>query len=135
MPAGTPTQGDSYWLSQSAVFKTRVQSALISICTSINSEATTGVTGNMPNSVHSARKNFVVTILNPANFTNWLGQFVAVCSCDATVIADATSAAANYAPITTAAQGDTASAEAGNIPDIAIVNAISAAFNTFVPGI
>lgn len=140
MAAGTPTLSDSYWLSQSTVFKNRVASGLFQTCANINSEALTGVTGTMPTAVHQARKNQVATILNPANFANWLTQFVSACANDTStggVIQLATVSATNYVAITTAGQGDTVSAD-GQSPQIttaAILNAISAAFNQFISGI
>lgn len=137
MAAGTATLNDSYYLSQSAVFKGRIQSGLLQTCENINSEAATGITGNMPNLVHSARKNLVSTILNPATFPNWLTQFTMLASVDNTVISAATQAANNYSSIFTSSQADiaAASSSAPLITDTMVLNAISAAFNSAVPGI
>ena len=133
--AGTPTQGDSYWLSQSTVFKARVQTALMLTCEAVSSEAITGITGTMPTTIHAQRKGFGATVLNPANFSSWLGQFTMAAACDSAVISAATLASTNYTPITSQATGDAAAAQGGNIPDTTISNAISASFNTFISGI
>lgn len=133
----TATLSDSYWLSQSTVFRDRVQTALIVYCNTVESEVPTGVTGSMPTSVHIARANFVKTIQNPSNFANWLVLFVNAAASDGNVIAAATAASTTYVPITTAAIGDTQAAD-GQTPIISstlISNAIASAFNTFVPGI
>lgn len=137
MAAGTPTLSDSYWLGQSTVFKERVQSSLLIECNTINTETPTGVTGTLPNAVHQARKSLVTTILNPGNFSSWLGQFVMIAACDGNVIAAATQSSSNYTAITSAAGGDTAAADgqSPNVTSTLISNAIAAAFNSFVPGI
>ena len=140
MAAGTPTLSDSYWLAQSGVFKNRVASALFQTCANISSEAVSGVTGTMPNSVHLARKGQVANILNPANFTNWLTQFTMACANDTStggVIQLATASATAYLAITSGANGDSVAAD-GQTPQIttaAILNACSAAFNQFIGGI
>lgn len=137
MATGTPTESDSYWLSQSTVFKGRVQTALATYLNTVEGEVPTGVTGTMPNSVHFARMNFVKTVNNPANFLSWLSQFAISAAADANVIAAATQSATNYTPITSAATGDTAAAD-GQSPNLTatlISNAVAACFNTFVPGI
>src|SRR5258706_4783141 len=99
-----PTLTDSFWLTQSPNFKNRVQSALMTTCFAVNTEATTGITGTMPNSVHAARKNFVAQILNPVQFSQWLTQFVFGCSVDSATVAAATGAAS----LTNVATADTA---------------------------
>lgn len=135
--AGTPTLTDSYFLGQSAVFKQRVQTALVQYCNTIDNEVPTGVTGTMPTVVHQARKAMVQAILNPTNFANWLLQFTMLASADANVIAAATQASTTYTPITTQTLGDTAAAD-GQTPLIAttlISNAIAAAFNSVVSGV
>lgn len=137
MPTGTPTLSDSYWLSQSTVFKGRVQTALATYLNTVETEVPTGVTGTMPTSVHEARMNFVKTVITPSNFPSWLGQFAITAAADANVIAAATQASTNYTPITSAAVGDTAAAD-GQSPNLTatlISNSIAAAFNTFVPNI
>lgn len=133
----TATLSDSYWLSQSTVFKNRVQTALIVFCNTVETEVPTGVTGTMPTSVHLSRTNFLKTIQNPGSFTNWLTLFVNAAASDANLIAAATQASTTYVPITSATIGDTQAAD-GQTPIITstlINNAIAAAFNTFVPGI
>lgn len=133
----TATLSDSFWLSQSTVFKNRVQTALIIFLNTVETEIPTGVTGTMPNSVHQSRMNFVKSIQNPSTFTNWLPLFVNAAASDANLIAAATQAATTYVPITSATIGDTQAAD-GQTPivtSILISNAIAAAFNTFVPGI
>lgn len=135
MPAGTATQSDSYWLSQSPVFQHRVSSALVTYCETVVNEVPTGVTGSMPNTVHQARAQFVKTILNPVSWASWLTQFVTAAAADGNVIAAATNAASNYTPITSAALGDTAAAEGGAVTATLTSNAVAAAFNPFVPGI
>lgn len=133
----TATLSDSFWLSQSTVFKNRVQTALIVFCNTVEAETPTGVTGTMPTSVHVARSNFVKTIQNPINFSSWLTLFVQAAAADGNVIAAATQASATYVPITSGTVGDTQAAD-GQTPIVTttlINNAIAAAFNTFVPGI
>lgn len=137
MATGTPTLSDSYFLSQSTVFKQRVQTALVTYLNTVETEIPTGVTGTMPTVVHLARSQFVKTIQNPANFSSWLTLFVQVASADANVISAATEATTNYTPITTSGIGDTQAAD-GQTPIISatlISNSIAAAFNTLVPGI
>jgi|SRR5215467_5256166 len=137
MPAGTPTATDSAFLATSTNFKLRVQTDLIVFCNTVETEVPTGVTGTMPNHVHEARMNFVKTIQNPANFTNWLTLFVQSAAADANVISAATVAATNYTPIPDTTTANTQSAD-GQTPIISrtlIQNAIAASFNTFVPGI
>lgn len=137
MATGTPTQSDSYWLSQSTVFKNRVQTALIIYCNTVETETPTGVTGTMPNTVHAARNNFVKNVQNPSNFANYLTLFVQAAASDGNVISAATQATTAYTPITSAATGDTAAAD-GQSPNVTatlISNAVASAFNTFVPGI
>jgi hypothetical protein len=126
-----PTLTDSFWLTQSTNFKNRVQSALLTTCFSINSEATTGITGTMPNAVHAARKNFVAQILNVAQFSNWLTQFVFACSVDSATVTAATGGGS----LTTVVTADTAAAQGGPITDAMLDNACSAVFNAFIPGI
>src|SRR5580704_14369631 len=126
-----PTLTDSFWLTQSTNFKNRVQSALVTTCTSINSEPTTGVTGAMPNAVHAARKALVAQILNPAQFSNWLTQFVFACSVDSATVTAATGAAS----LTSIATADAAAAQGGAMTDVMFLNACSAAFNAFITGI
>jgi hypothetical protein len=126
-----PTLTDSFWLTQSSNFKNRVQSALLTTCAAINSEATTGITGTMPNAVHSARKNFVAQILNPVQFSNWMTQFVLACSVDSATVTAATGAAS----LTSVATADTAAAQSGPITDTMLNNACSAVFNAFIAGI
>lgn len=133
----TPTLSDSYWLAQSTVFKTRVQTALFTYCNTVTSETPTGPTGTMPTLTHQARKQQVANILNPGSFNNWLVQFCAIAAADGNVIAAATNAASTYSAITTQAQGDTAAAD-GQTPLITttlINNAIAAGFNSTVSGI
>lgn len=133
----TPTQSDSYWLSQSTVFKNRCQTALIVFCNTIETEIPTGVSGTMPTLVHIARMNFVKTIMQPSQFSSWLTLFTNAAASDGNVINAATQVSTTYTPITTAAQGDTAAAD-GQTPLVStslISNAIAAAFDTYVPGI
>jgi hypothetical protein len=132
MPAGTPVLLDSYWLSQSTVFKGKVQAALIETCNAISNESITGLTGTMPTYLHQQRKSLVLQILSPSGFSNWLTQFTNAASIDTTLIAAATLASTNYTPITSAAGGDTACV---NITDTEVMNALSGAFNTFVSGV
>lgn len=135
MPAGTPTDSDSYWLSQSAVFAHRVQNALEVTLENVAGETPTGLTGALPTLIHNARAAFVKTVTNPANAAAWLAQFVEAAAADATVIAAATNASTNYTPITSAALGDTAAAESGLITTTMLHNAVASAYDTFVPGI
>jgi hypothetical protein len=128
MAAGTPTLSDSFNLSNSAIFKGRVQISLVSTCMNINSEA---ISGTMPLALHLLRKNQVAQILNPANFSTWVSQFALLAAANATVVSDATTATTNYVPITTST-GDTVQP---NIPDTDINNAVSAAFNAVIPGV
>src|ERR1700680_555883 len=119
MAAGTATLADSSNLSNSAIFKGRVQSALVETCTAINSE---GISSTMPLVLHAARKSFVVQILNPGNFANWLIMFTVLAAADPTTVAAATLAATNYTPVL----GQSDAAVNANIPDADISNAISA---------
>lgn len=135
MPAGTATLSDSYFLSQSTVFKQRVETSLVTYCNTVENEIPTGVTGTMPTTVHQARDQFVKTITTPSQFATWLTQFVDAAASDGNVIAAATNAASNYTPITSVALGDSAAAEGGLVTATLISNAVAAAFNTFVPGI
>lgn len=133
----TATLSDSYWLSQSGVFKNRVQTALMTYCNTVETEAITGVTGTMPSSVHQARMNFIKTILSPNQFSSWLPQFVMAAAADGNVIAAATQASSTYVAITSIALGDQQAAD-GQTPIVSatlISNAVAAAFNTFVPGV
>lgn len=135
MPAGTATESDSYWLGQSSVFAHRVQTELLVVLENVEGETPTGLTGGIPTLIHNARAAFVKTVTNPSQFSTWLTEFINAAAADANVIAAATNASTNYTPITTAAQGDTAAAEGGLITRTLISNALSAAFDTFVPGI
>jgi hypothetical protein len=135
MAAGTPTESDSYWLSQSTVFAHRVQVAMIVLSESVENEAITGTGGTMPTLTHEARVSFVKTIQNPSQAATWLPQFIEAAAADPTLIAAATVAATNYTPITSVALGDAAAAEGGPVTTALVNNALSAAFDTFVPGI
>lgn len=135
MPAGTATLTDSYWLGQSTVFAHRVQTGLYVTLENVAGETPTGLTGALPTLIHIARAAFVKTVTNPSQFSSWLTQFINAAAADATVIAAATNASSNYTPITSVAIGDTAAAESGLITTAMISNALSSAFDTFVPGI
>lgn len=123
-----PTLTDSFWLTQSANFKNRVQSALLTQCFNINSEA---LSASMPLALHLARKNFVSQILNFSQFQSWLGQFVFAVSVDSATVTAATGAGS----LTSQATADTAAAQAGPITDTMLNNAASAVFNAFIPNI
>jgi hypothetical protein len=127
----TPTELDSYWLAQSTVFAHRVQVELVKLTESIENEPITGTGGTMPTLTHEARVAFVKTIQNPSQAAAWLPQFINAAAADTTLIAAATATAS----ITSTAQGDTAAAEGGPVTDVMVNNALSAAFDTFVPGI
>lgn len=135
MPAGTPTDTDSYWLSQSTVFAHRVQNALEVTLENVAGETPTGLTGAIPTLIHNARAAFVKTVTNPATAASWLTQFIEAAAADATVISAATNSTVNYTPITSVALGDTAAAESGLITTTMMHSAIASAFDTFVPGI
>jgi hypothetical protein len=135
MAAGTPTDTDSYFLSQSPVFQHRVQTAVIVYMEVVESEIPTGVTGTMPDVVHQARMNFVKSVMSPSSFTTWMTQFVQAAASDANVVSAATNATVTYTPITSSSIGDTAAAEGGLVTTTLISNAVAASFNTFVPGI
>lgn len=133
----TATLSDSYWLSQSTVFKNRVQVALLTYCNTVTNETPTGPTGTMPTATHQLRRQQVANIVNPGSFTSWLTQFTDLAAADGNVIAAATQASTTYSPITTAAGGDTAAAD-GQTPLVTttlILNAIAAAFNSTVQGL
>jgi hypothetical protein len=135
MAAGTPTLSDSFWLSQSTVFKNRVQTSLQIFCNVVSTESPSSSAGGTY--VHQQRKAQVALMLNPANFPSWLTTFVNLAASDANVIAAATQSTTNYAPITSAAIGDTAAADgqAPNLTSTLISNAIAASFNSVVIGI
>jgi hypothetical protein len=135
MAAGTPTDTDSYWLSQSIVFAHRVQTAVIQYMGVVENEVPTGISGAMPTNTHQARVAFVKQVMSPSNFTNWMTQFIQAAASDANLISAATNATVNYTPITSVAIGDTAAAEGGLATTALISNAVAAAFDTFVPGI
>jgi hypothetical protein len=136
MAAGTPTDTDSYWLSQSPVFSHRVQTALMVYMGVVESEIPTGVTGSMPEVVHNARAAFLKQIdSSQTTLQDALARFIIAAASDANVIAAATNASSNYTPITSASLGDTAAAEGGLVTTTLISNAVAAAFDTFVPGI
>lgn len=135
MAAGTPTLSDSYWLSQSTVFKNRVTTALLIYCNTVTNETPSNAAAGAY--VHQQRRNQVANVLNPSSFQNWLTQYVSVAAADGNVIAAATQSASNYTPITTASLGDTAAAD-GQTPLVTttlINNAIAASFNSFVANI
>lgn len=124
----TPTLTDSYWLSQSANFKNRVQSALLTTCFNINSEA---ISSTMPLALHIARKSFVSQILSFQVFQSWLTQFVFACSVDNATVTAATAGGS----LTSQATADTAAAQGGPITDTMLLNACSAAFNAFIANV
>lgn len=130
MATGTPTLSDSYWLGQSAILSQRVQVAFTIYCGVVTNEGT-GVTG------HAQRKAQVITMLAPANFTQWVQIFTMFVAYDANLIAAATQSSTNYTPITTPQAGDLAAADgqSPNVTSILISNAIAASFNNVVGGI
>jgi hypothetical protein len=135
MPAGTPTDSDSYWLGQSAVFSHRVQTELMKTLENVAGETPTGLTGAIPTLIHNARASFVKTVTNPSAFPTWLAQFITAAAADANVISAATNASVTYTPITSAALGDVGAAEGGLLTSAILATAIASSFDTFVPGI
>lgn len=135
MPAGTPTDTDSYWLGQSSVFAHRVQTAWNIVLENVAGETPTGLTGAMPTLIHNARAAFVKTATSTAQYSQILAEVVNFAASDANVIAAATNAASNYTPITSAALGDTAAAEGGLVTTAILQTAVSSLFDTLVPGI
>ena len=110
---------DMSFLAADVNFSARVGSALWQQCVNIANEAWSNV--------HSARKQYVVQILN--NPTMYKPFFINVVSVDTSVIADATVAG------TVAVTAANAPAQGALVTDVHIANAISAAFNAFVSGI
>lgn len=135
MPAGTPTDSDSYWLGQSTVFAHRVQTAWDVVLENVAGETPTGLTGAIPTLIHNARAAYVKTATTPSQYSQILAEVVNLASSDANVIAAATNSASNYTPITSATIGDTAAAEGGLVTTSILQAAVASLFDTLVPGI
>jgi hypothetical protein len=118
MSAGTATLNDSYQLSQSTAFQNRVQIVMISWCVQAAAEAWT-----VP--FHRERSQWATTVLN--NPAYYILAYSMVAAANATVIADATQAATNYTPLTSANR-DT---QEVFVTDTDINNAVFAAGNAF----
>lgn len=117
------THSDRYQLSVDPGFLHRVQAALINACVAIANEA---YTPSFPN-----RHNFAATILNNPNGTPNYSQLF--CNSAATDAACVGAATASGTVVLTPAN---VAAQAANVTDVQIDNAISGQFNAFirVPG-
>lgn len=117
------THKDRFTLSTDPTLKTRVQAGLITTCVSIANEG-------WAVAFHRERANFAAQILAaPSSPTDYVQLFTNAVSTDATCIGAATSAG------TVALTGANVAAQAANVTDTQIDNAISAEFNAFIRGI
>lgn len=126
---------DSYWLSQSTVFKNRVAPALIDLAVQVDTETIgpNSSSGQIPFSVHQLRKQQSANILNFSQFQNWLTQFTFIAACNAAVIAAALSSTTTA--FVGSSQADAAAASSSNplISDTLINNAVFAGFQATIP--
>jgi hypothetical protein len=124
----SPNLADQALLSADPVFINRVQEALIATCNNIVNESITGLTGTMPLQLHLLRARQANAIMQNigGGSPSWAQKFAGAVATDATTISAAT--VNGTTPLT----AGNAATQAAVIPDTAIVNAISAAFNTFL---
>jgi hypothetical protein len=120
----SPNLADQQLLATDVTFKARVIEAMISTCFNIGSEA---ISSTMPLSLHLKRAAYAVQTLSAIlnNPTLYSAFFASCVATDPTTIGAATAAGAT--PLTS---GNVA-AQAAQIPDVDIVNALSAQFNSF----
>ena len=112
-------------LSTDATFQNRVQSAIVSTAQNVATEAPTN-----PVSMHVARKLLASQLVNSPNGNpNFKALFSISIACDPTVSSQASTQAGG--PITTA----NVAAAAAAVTDAALINAASAQWNTYIPGV
>jgi hypothetical protein len=112
-------------LSTDATFQNRVQSAIVSTAQNVATEPISA-----PVSLHLARKVLASQIVNSPNGNpNYKSLFSISIACDPAVSLQASTQAGG--PLTTA----NVAAAAAAVTDTALLNAASAQWNTYIPGI
>jgi hypothetical protein len=118
------SHNDSYQLSQSAGFQTRVFQSVLTFCVEVSQSEQANTTP-----FHRERFRYAQTILTTSTQTALQQQFASGVSTDANCLSDATQ---NGTVALTPANRDT---QGGLVTDAHIDAAVSSQFNAYVPGI